>query len=230
MESFDLILLVKTYVSSWLGYSVAYQLWYIPMYCFVCLLCPLVQRIIPLAFIRFGIYAALGIIQRALEVRIPFLAQYPIRFVSYMVFFEMGILAQEKRWQEKITHAKAILLGGAYVLGVVLLSWLAPRFSTNRMIVYTAYYFMGTAVMFAVSTLWKNSRFLQWMGAVSYPVFLLHEPLIGRTIGALLKQVGFLTAVEHAGLWIVLDLLITVLIVKIIRQVRLDRILWNFKI
>ena len=111
MESFDVILLLKTYVYSWAGYSVAYQLWYIPMYCFVIMLCPLVCRMIPSGILRFGIYACIGIAQRFLEVSIPVLATYPIRFVSYLVFFELGVMAQGHNWISKITRIKTVIMG-----------------------------------------------------------------------------------------------------------------------
>lgn len=42
MNIYDPVLLIKTYLHSWVGYSVAYQLWYIPMYCFVLIICPLI--------------------------------------------------------------------------------------------------------------------------------------------------------------------------------------------
>lgn len=87
MESFDLILLAKTYIHSWVGYSVAYQLWYIPMYCYVIMVCPLMRRIIPSTAVRFCLIALLGVVQRILEVELPVLATYPIRFISYPVFF-----------------------------------------------------------------------------------------------------------------------------------------------
>ena len=112
MESFDLILLAKTYIHSWVGYSVAYQLWYIPMYCCVIIACPLVRQIIPSTTVRFLAYALIGIAQRVLETEFPLLETYPIRFISYPVFFEMGILAQEKAWQDIISPAASVLGGG----------------------------------------------------------------------------------------------------------------------
>lgn len=117
IESFNVILLTKTYLASWMGYSVAYQLWYIPMYCFVIMLCPLVRRVISSTIVRFSIFAVLGIAQRVLEVRFPVLATYPIRFVSYPVFFELGMMAQENDWKSKITTGKTILVGGEHMRG-----------------------------------------------------------------------------------------------------------------
>ena len=131
MESFEPVLLVKTYLYSWVGYSVAYQLWYIPMYCFVLLLCPLVCRVIPGTITRFCIYLAVGTIQRVLEIDYPVLAVYPIRFISYPVFFEMGIMAHEKKWRERIRPVVKIVMVSVYVLAVILLSWRMPAFAVG---------------------------------------------------------------------------------------------------
>ena len=112
MESFDPILLAKTYIHSWVGYSVAYQLWYIPMYCCVIVLCPLVCKVIPSTVVRFCGFAAVGIVQRVLETHILMLATYPIRFISYPVFFELGVLAYEKNWRTVLNTKKNVFVGG----------------------------------------------------------------------------------------------------------------------
>lgn len=230
METLDIILLAKTYLHSWAGYSVAYQLWYIPMYCCVVVVCPLVRRIIPSTLLRFCIYAIIGILQRILEAEVTVLATYPIRFISYPVFFEMGVLAQEKEWQNKISAAAGILGGTAYTLLVLLFSWALPHASANELTKYILYYFAGTAVMFAVSLSFKTSRVLQWLGAVSYPVFLLHEPLIGRCMTLILNKFGIQLEVLWLLFWVAIVLLVSVMVVRLLEKMQLDRILWKFKL
>lgn len=230
MESFDLILLAKTYIHSWVGYSVAYQLWYIPMYCYVIMVCPLMRRIMPSTAVRFCLFALIGIVQRILEVELPVLATYPIRFISYPVFFEMGSLVQEKQWQDRLSGMTGIFIVVAYLLLVLWLSWVFPMYSTNGMVTYILYYFVGTAAMFALSVVMKNSCTLRWLGTVSYPVFLLHEPLIGRSVEALL--IGFFSMSDcvYTVCWIMFDCLLTVLCVRLVMVVHLDDILWKYKI
>lgn len=230
MESFDLILLIKTYLHSWVGYSVAYQLWYIPMYCCVIAACPLIRRFVPSTAVRFCVYALIGIAQRTLEVDFPVLATYLIRFVSYPVFFELGMLAQEKAWHKRITHTTGVLVCGIYILLVLAFSWTFPKLSSDGLSKYILYYFAGTVAMFALSIAWKSSRILCWLGTVSYPVFLLHEPLIGRCMTVLLRQLNITYEVIWLFDWVVLALLVSVAVMQLLAKIRLDRILWKFKL
>ncbi|MBQ8238019.1 MAG: acyltransferase [Oscillospiraceae bacterium] len=229
MESLDPVLLLKTYLHSWMGYSVAYQLWYVPMYCFVLILCPLVRRIIPSAGLRFLLYAVVGITQRVLEAGIPVLAAYPIRFISYPVFFEMGVLACETNWRNRISGTASAAAGAAYILAVILLAWKLPAIAADGLTKYIVYYFAGTAVFFAVSIQWKANRFLQWMGAISYPLFLLHEPVIGKMAGKVLSHLP-LGEITFALCWLILDFVLTWLVIEIFKRLKLDKILWNFHI
>ena len=230
MESFDVVLLTKTYLHSWVGYSVAYQLWYIPMYCFIILLCPLVCRIIPSATARFCIYLAIGTLQRILEVDYPILATYPFRFISYPVFFEMGMIACQKNWRNRISSKFCVVAVGLYFLTIILISWKLPVFSANELTKYLVYYIVGSAVFYFCSILLQKSRCLQWLGKVSYPLFLCHEPFVGRYIGTCLTSISGLLPIGYLAAWIGLDLLITILLIFVIEKMKLDRILWNYKI
>lgn len=102
MDHFDPILLCKTYISSWLGNTVAYPLWYIPMYCCVIIFCPLVCRVVKKSWIRFLLYLAIGCTQRLLAVKIPLLGRYPFLFISYPTFFELGIMAHTLDFYSKL--------------------------------------------------------------------------------------------------------------------------------
>lgn len=168
MESFDVVLLAKTYLHSWVGYSVAYQLWYIPMYSFVLILCPLVCKMIPSAMVRFCIYLAVGTLLRFLEMDYPILATYPIRFLSYPVFFEMGIVVYKKNWCDRLNAASGIAAVGVYSLAVTLISWKMPEFSTNELTKYLLYYVAGTVVFYFVGILLKKVDV--YNGWVRYPI------------------------------------------------------------
>lgn len=230
MESFDVILLVKTYLHSWVGYSVAYQLWYIPMYCFVVALCPLVRRIMPSTAVRFCVFSIIGIVQRVLEADFTILAAYPIRFISYPAFFELGVLAHERNWHRNVPAMVGILAGGAYVLMLFGLSTLFPAGSANALVKYVLFYFAGTAIMYMLSVSLKNSSFLRWLGTVSYPVFLLHEPLIGQSISAVMSRWSIRFELSWALIWTTLVLLLAVSAMYFLEKIHLDKLLWRFRL
>lgn len=230
MDSFDAILLAKTYIHSWTGYSVAYQLWYIPMYCFVIMLCPLARRVIPVTVVRFCIFAVIGVVQRVLEVHIPVLATYPICFISYPVFFEMGALVHERNWRTVLSADKCVLTGGTYALIIVLLSWISPKISADGVTKYVVYYFAGTIAAYMLSIALMNSRLLCLLGKQSYPLFLLHEPLVGRCVSTMLGRIALPYPIMIAFIWVLLTLLITVLLIKILKKIKWNKILWGFSL
>jgi peptidoglycan/LPS O-acetylase OafA/YrhL len=158
------------------------------------------------------------------------LATYPIRFISYPVFFEMGVWAQEKAWNEKITIVAGICTPGAYFLLVLLFSQILPKLSANELVKYIFYYFAGTASMFTLSVALKSNRILRWLGAISYPIFLLHEPLIGGYMDLLLNRLNINHEVIWFFAWIVFVLLVSVILMQLLVKLRLDRLLWKFKI
>ena len=111
---------------------------------------------------------------------------------------------------------------------LALLSWALPAFSTDGVVKYLVYYFWGTVVFFAISVQWRNSRVLQWLGRISYPVFLLHEPLIGRCVGAILGELPLLHSMIFVLLWVFLNFVITLLLIKILKHIKINKILWEY--
>lgn len=226
METFDPILLAKIYISSWMGNSVAYQLWYIPMYCCVLAACPLVCRVIRSSWIRFLLYLAVGIANRALTVYDPVFNEYPLRFVNYPVFFEMGIAACEYNLASKVKYK--LLPALVYWLVLGLLSWLAPGWTDGYWIHYLLYYLVGTMVYYLLSTALMENRILKWFGVISYPLFLLHEPVIGRWTGRILQRTGIASPLVYMAIWSGAVLLCTFALIRLLELCRLDRFLWNY--
>ena len=82
--------------------------------------------------------------------------------------------------------------------------------------------------MFALSVALQSSRILRWLGAVSYPVFLLHEPLIGRCVGALLSYSSLSNALIYMFLWVAITLAFTLLLIAVLHKIKCDSFVWNF--
>lgn len=228
METFDPILLMKIYVSSCLGNSVAYQLWYIPMYCCVLIVCPLVCKVIRKSWIRFMLYLAIGIANRVLTAYYPIFNEYPFRFMNYPVFFEMGIVVHEYDLASKV-RLKAVP-AAVYLLIIVLLSWFVPSQTDGLGIQYLLYYLVGTMVYYLLSISLKESKILKWFGMYSYPLFLLHEPVIGRWTGKILQRMEIISPTVYMMLWFTAVLAVTYFVIKLVKIVRLDQFLWNYRI
>lgn len=228
MDHFDPILLCKTYISSWLGNTVAYPLWYIPMYCCVIISCPLVCRVVKKSWIRFLLYLAVGCAQRLLAVKIPLLGRYPFLFVSYPTFFELGIMAHDYDFPSKLKRNLyfPLLYGGI----VICLSVFAPSLSRAAYVQYIFICVFGVLAYYSISLFLCGNKPLSWLGAYSYPIFLLHEPVIGRFISLLLKDFGMNTPVIFVALWITGVLILTVLLIKLFELIKADSVLWKYSL
>lgn len=219
--------LVNSYISSWLGNSVAYQLWYIPMYCLVIAVCPLVYRLVRNSNMRLGIFLAIGLLYKILSMNIPLLQGKPFMFISYPLFFEMGVSAAEKNLRER---AGSPIMISVYIVIVTVISCLFPTLSRNAVFQYLFVNILGTLACYRLSIVLANNKILYWLGTVSYPVFLLHDPVIGQFVSAQLAQFGGSAVWIYLPVWILIVLISTVCLMKILERLHMGRILWNFRL
>lgn len=228
MDEFDLLLLAKSYAMSWLGYSVAYPLWYIPMYCFTIILCPLVYKVIRPSKYRLLLYFTIGITQRIMALYIPTIESYPVMFVAYPLFFEMGLVFCQK--EIKVKTSKRCWSIVAYIFIVLICSYKWPSLSTNLVFKYIIYYVIGTIIFFFFSQNIHNSKLLSYFGKKSYPIFLLHEPLIGRCVSKILLQLEIENPLLYILLWVIVVLSVTLILIRLLELIKIDKILWKFSL
>ena len=229
MDHFEPLLLLKSYISSWLGNTVAYPLWYIPMYCCVIAFCPLMCRLIKNSKLRFFVYLVLGCIQRILSVYVPLVGRYPFLFVSYPAFFELGILAQQYDFQSKF-YGKKPWISLTFLCLVIVISIGAPTLSRSVLVQYLFICIFGTLSYYNLSISIGKSKVLSWIGSYSYPLFLLHEPVIGQLSGTVLNKIGVSMSAPYVVLWVLCVFLITSLLIKILELLKFDKFLWKFSI
>ena len=116
-----------------------------------------------------------------------------------------------------------------YGLGLVILAFVLPSaFALPRM-GYLCDFF-GVIAAYVVCLVVKDCRLLHWMAAYYYPVFLLHEPLIGRCTDALLREVGISSGVVYIALWFALVMAVTLCVIWIMKKLGLNKVLWEFEI
>ena len=228
MEHFDAVLLLKTYISSWLGNTVAYPLWYIPMYCCVIIFCPLMCRVIKKSWIRFLIYLVVGCAQQVLETQYPLLGRYPIAFIAYPTFFELGVMAHDYDFFSRLKGKAWVTF--PYVGLVVAISAIAPVISRTALMQYCIYSIWGTLVCYSVCIYLSENKLLMRVGLYSYPLFLFHEPVIGRLIGSILKEIGISVSGVYVTLWTICTFLLTILLAKAFEFIKMDSVLWKFSL
>lgn len=112
---------------------------------------------------------------------------------------------------------------------IALLSWVAPAFSADGCVKYLVYYFLATVVYFLLSVYLQKSSMLQWLGGISYPVFLLHEPLVGRLVSVFLLRCK-MNEVVFVLCWTTVVLAVSYILMQVVAYLKVDRILWNFQI
>lgn len=226
MEHFDAVLLIKTYISSWLGNTVAYPLWFIPMYCCVIIACPLANRIIKNHWMRLILYLAIGIVQKHLGQQFSVIGSHPFTFLAYPIFFELGQIAQEFEFRQKIKQPGMFCV--CYIVGIVVLAWGAPEASVSLLVKFWLGNIIGVFAYFSLGIVLKNNRILQYLGKLSYPIFLLHEPVIGRFLGRKLTEFSIHSSTLYVILWLLGVLILTLVIIYIFQFFHMDRLLWRF--
>jgi peptidoglycan/LPS O-acetylase OafA/YrhL len=197
------------------------------MYCCVMIACPLVCHVIRRSSVRLLLYFLVAAAQQFAAALLPALQGKPWMFLVYPLFFELGILACAQNWTDKLKEK--FLLPVLYCALLVLLACAVPTvFSFPG--VNCLFDFFGVIAAYVVCLSVKKCRLLHRMAACSYPVFLLHEPLIGRCTGALLRKMGVSNGAIYILLWFAVVLTVTLTVIWILKKTGLNKVLWEFEI
>ena len=148
-------------------------------------------------------------------------------FVAYHLFFELGIWACEKNWSEKLA-GKYVVPAAVFGCYVMMTCAFPAVFSAE----ITAYLcdIVGVVAAYVICLGVKHSHVLAWLAAYSYPIFLLHEPIIGRCIGALLREIGVPFAPVYIVLWFAVVLAGTMCVILLLKKTGFKKMLWEFKV
>lgn len=106
----------------------------------------------------------------------------------------------------------------------------APTLSRAVLMQYLLFCILGTLSYYAIAIFLSESRLLSWLGRYSYPLFLFHEPVIGRLVGSILQGMGVSVSIGYVIPWAVCTLLLTILLVKAFELIKLDSVLWKFSL
>lgn len=76
----------------------------------------------------------------------------------------------------------------------------------------------------------SQSKALYYLGKQSYPLFLLHEPVIGRFIGNRIINLGINSSSVYVLIWFVGVLIITLFFISLLQKIKVDRVLWKYEL
>jgi peptidoglycan/LPS O-acetylase OafA/YrhL len=224
LESLNIRNSVISFFRIFIGYNIAYQLWYIPMYLFIALTYPILHKLIKNEKIRIIFIVGIVIIQYSLSWYSELLASHPFDFVYYYVFFHIGLIfckydikSKLKKWDIKIIVTFVIVALIITLNPINELCGLLKRFILWPMSVI-AYYFFTVRI--------KDNRLLQYLGKYSFYIFLLHEPIFCTKISYIFKSIGIYNSVIESFIIGVLTIGITILTYKIIEKTFIKKLLF----
>lgn len=113
---------------------------------------------------------------------------------------------------------------------IVIVSIGVSILSRAVLIQYLLICILGTLSYYAIAIFLSESGLLSWLGRYSYPLFLFHEPVIGRLVGSILQGMGVSVSIGYVIPWAVCTLLLTILLVKAFELIKLDSVLWKFMV
>jgi len=224
LESLNIRNSVISFFRIFIGYNIAYQLWYVPMYLFIILTYPIIHKLIKNEKIRIIFIVAIVIIQYSLSWYSELLASHPFDFIYYYLFFHMGLVffkydikSKLKKWDIKIIVTFAIVVLIITLNPINELCGPLKRFILWPMSV-VAYYFLTIRI--------KDNRLLQYLGKYSFYIFLLHEPIFCTKISYIFKSIGIYNSVMESFIIGGLTIGITILTYKIIEKTFIKKLLF----
>lgn len=205
---------IISFLKIFIGYNIAYQLWYIPMYILITLTYPAIYRVFKNDRKRIIFILLVVAVQYTLSWYIDLISSHPFDFVYYYLFFEMGAIFCKYDIKDKLKKFDSILISIFFI--IVILVTLMPLTDlcgpVKRFILWPmsviAYYFLNLRI--------KDNRMLQYLGKYSFYIFLLHEPIFCTEISYFFKSLGIYNSVIYVFIVGLLTMGITIITYKII--------------
>lgn len=201
----------------------AYQFWFLPMLFLVNLIYPAVAA---LPFRRFT-PTVLGISFYVLSWYLDL--QHPADYLKYILFYDLGVLACRHRSDDRLTKWMWFVFGMSLSSTLIISLIKFQTRSPVRMVqADTALALTVLGLFVSIFYFWspRIPRFLVNMGRLTWPIYILHDPLILRNFGLLLVFKLSLTAPVFFPVAGILSLIVSYLIYRLIVRLKLQKILF----
>lgn len=222
-NDFNITSITKKIIKVFLGYNIAYQLWYIPLYIFIIFSYPLLYRYIKNDKVRISIFFVISIVVRCLGLKDSIFINYPIVFLCYYLIFEIGVLFCKYNIEEMIRYKTLFIL--FYIILVFCFAMLPIPSRLSILFQYFLLWTTGAIAYFFISLKLKNSKILNLLGKYSFYIFLFHEPIIGTYISKIFIEINIHDFLINVFGRTILNIIIALLVYKIVQLTFLKKII-----
>lgn len=225
-EPFKITKIITYFIKILLGYNIAYQLWYIPMYLFLIFSYPFIYKFIKNDLIRFITIICIVIFQKLISINSNniLISGHPFDFLYYYIFFELGVIFQKYNLKNKITkYSTTILL--VYIISTVVVTFnLLPAYYGK----IQSYFLWPLCILgyYAFSLKFKNNKLLISLGKYSFFIFLFHDPIICRTLSQVLQPLYMFNPLFYICIITILTIILSIALYFIIKSTFLNKILF----
>lgn len=208
-----------------IGYNIAYQLWYIPMYILMILTYPIIHKIIKNENIRIIFILGIIITQYSVSWHSELIASHPFDFVYYYFYFHLGLIFCKYEIKDKLKELDMIIII-VYIMVALIITFNTSNYLAGplkRFILWPmsviAYYFFSVRM--------KNNKLLQYLGKYSFYIFLLHEPIFCTEISYIFKLLGIYNSVAESFIVGFIAISVSILLYKIIENMFIKKLYFN---
>lgn len=196
----------KRFLNIFLGYNIAYQLWYIPLYFFVIILYPLVYKKVSNDLNRFIVLTFVSIAVIYLG-----LLSYPIKFFYYLIFFDLGVQFNKHQLHKKIN----LLSISCIAIAIISICTINKDPHINIFLKHLILNPIMVIFYWKISFFLSNSFVLQLLGKYSFYIFLFHEPIIVKGISQIIDKTLSYNSFIYVFVVAITSIVITIYFAKI---------------
>lgn len=218
-------IVILEFIKIFIGYNIAYQLWYIPMYLFITLTYPIIYNLLKSNKIRLTLILVAVVIQGILSNKFIILSQHPFDFIYYYLFFEMGVCFCKYNIKNKIKECDTKIIVIHIFMVIILTMNPIPQYYSliQKYILWP----LCIVSYYKLSLKLKDNKLLQYLGKYSFYIFLLHEPIICSGISMVIKKLGIYNSIFYVFIVSILTIICSIALYKIIENTFIKDILFN---
>lgn len=209
------------FVNIFIGYNLAYQLWYIPMYLFVVLSYPIISRYLKSQKTRLIVFSSLSIGWVFVSYLIGTFSEYPFSFVYYFIFFELGCYVAVNKMnknQVKILYVVYLVL--------LIISIYGASINLHLILTYLLLTPISVVVFYYIALSIKENKVLETLGKYSFYIFLFHDPIILTYISNIFYSLNFYNGYHVTLVVAGLSILLSIVIYKILEKIGLAKFIF----